>query len=300
MATLTTNHSLKKPVDADNADLKVYVGENMDLIDSALATKVTKDGTGKVASADLPTAGSLVKGAVQVGNGLGMSGNYILVKVDKGLEIDPTTYGVKVKVGTGLGFDATTGALITTGEGGGTYTLQPATDSTLGGIKVGTGLSITTDGVLSADGGGGGSSAVTSMFSATSATSQAISAGGVIKLIFGTEQQDLAGEYDPTTGRFTASTAGTYVFSGCMRVGNTTSAQFFLAFYKNGVADSRVQQFQNGSGSTPAQAHGNSIMKLNAGDYIEVYGYCSVATSTVGREALSFDTTFFRGVKIGD
>ena len=36
--------------------------------------------------------------------------------------------------------------------GGGSYTLPPATASTLGGIKVGSGLSVTNDGTLSADG----------------------------------------------------------------------------------------------------------------------------------------------------
>ncbi|MBQ3479077.1 MAG: hypothetical protein IJH25_13010 [Clostridia bacterium] len=37
------------------------------------------------------------------------------------------------------------------GGGGGSYTLPPATASTLGGVKVGTGLSVTAEGVLSAD-----------------------------------------------------------------------------------------------------------------------------------------------------
>jgi len=42
--------------------------------------------------------------------------------------------------------------------GGGSYTLPPATAGTLGGIKVGSGLSVLSDGTLSADGGGGGGS----------------------------------------------------------------------------------------------------------------------------------------------
>ena len=50
--------------------------------------------------------------------------------------------GATVEGGEGL-FDG--------GEGGG-YTLPAATASTLGGIKVGSGLSITEEGVLSADG----------------------------------------------------------------------------------------------------------------------------------------------------
>ena len=44
----------------------------------------------------------------------------------------------------------------TGGGGGGTYTLPVASANTLGGVKVGSGLSITSSGVLSASGGGGG------------------------------------------------------------------------------------------------------------------------------------------------
>lgn len=45
-----------------------------------------------------------------------------------------------IKVGTGLSIDSTTGVLSSTG--GGTYTLPTASSSTLGGVKVGDGLSI--------------------------------------------------------------------------------------------------------------------------------------------------------------
>ena len=46
------------------------------------------------------------------------------------------------------------------GGGGGQYILPPATEQTLGGIKVGDGLSITNDGTLSTSGSGGGSDVV--------------------------------------------------------------------------------------------------------------------------------------------
>ena len=48
----------------------------------------------------------------------------------------------------GIGLD-------TGGGGGGLYVLPPATANTLGGVKVGQGLSITSDGTLSIDGGCG-------------------------------------------------------------------------------------------------------------------------------------------------
>jgi hypothetical protein len=72
----TTNYSLKKPVDADNADLKVFVGDNMDILDTELAKKVDKDAvTGKVKETDLPVADADSLGAVKVGAGLTVAGD---------------------------------------------------------------------------------------------------------------------------------------------------------------------------------------------------------------------------------
>lgn len=59
------------------------------------------------------------------------------------------------------------------------YTLPAATASTLGGIKVGDGLSITSDGTLSAAGGGGGSSWTSLTFDQIFADSVVVSTDGV-------------------------------------------------------------------------------------------------------------------------
>jgi hypothetical protein len=67
-----------------------------------------------------------------------------------------------VKVGTGL--EITSGVLSATG--GGSYTLPTASASVLGGIKVGSGLAIAS-GVLSATGGGGGSANIVEAASAS-------------------------------------------------------------------------------------------------------------------------------------
>ena len=42
------------------------------------------------------------------------------------------------------------------GGGGSSYTLPPATASTLGGVKIGSGIEVTNDGTISASGGSGG------------------------------------------------------------------------------------------------------------------------------------------------
>lgn len=217
----TTSKGFKKPDNADNADLKIFVGDNMDLLETELDKKV----------------------------------------------------------------DAT----------------KKASATELGLIKIGTGLSIDANGVVTASGGGGGigDKDTTSGFKASSNSTQAISAGAVIKLIFGLEDFDNKGEYDSATGRFTAQEAGIYLFTGNVRFTTTTGTDIFLSFYKNGVNDTRVQQFTNGGSTAKAvQAHGNVLMKLNAGDYVEVYTYSSIACSTQGYDATGYHTTFFSGVRL--
>ena len=71
--------------------------------------------------------------------------------------LPPATAGTLggIKVGTGLSV-LSDGTLSATGGGGGdSYTLPPATNSVLGGIKVGGGLSVTGEGLLSANAGDG-------------------------------------------------------------------------------------------------------------------------------------------------
>lgn len=46
------------------------------------------------------------------------------------------------------------------GGGGGSYTLPTATSSRLGGVKIGSGISVAEDGTISASGGGGGTYAI--------------------------------------------------------------------------------------------------------------------------------------------
>lgn len=153
------------------------------------------------------------------------------------------------------------------------------------------------------DGNGSYNNTSNSCFAVTAAVDQSETAGAITKLVFGTKQWDNLSEWDATNNRFTCKAAGIYYFSACMRLNNTTATQVFLAFYKNGAADTRVQNFMNGAGSgtttAPVHAHGSCILKLAAGDYVEVYGYSSVAATIQSRTSITgYDVTFFRGVKI--
>ena len=62
-----------------------------------------------------------------------------------------TVIGGEIEILAGAKIKADEGAEVE-GFGGGGYTLPPATSDTLGGIKVGSGLSVEEDGTLSADG----------------------------------------------------------------------------------------------------------------------------------------------------
>lgn len=64
-----------------------------------------------------------------------------------------------IKVGNGLTVQED-GTLSATGGGGSGYVLPPATTGSLGGVIVGSGLSVDSNGVLSASGGSGGESTV--------------------------------------------------------------------------------------------------------------------------------------------
>lgn len=212
MSTTTSNYGLKKPVDADNADLKIFVGQNMDTIDAELLKKLNKDATtGKVSKSDLPT-------------------------------LDPVF-----------------------------FTNTNPTNS--------------------------------SFFAHAQAGGQAMTAGGILKIQFPNTDWDTLGEYDPTTNyRFKVKTAGIYFVTCCMRLSGAVTNTSFIAIYKNGVEFLRMQNFVNGgTASSVVQAHGNSIVKLNVDDYLEIYGYSSVATTIQGTSAMSSGAhpTFFGAIKIG-
>lgn len=74
----TTKYGLKIPQDNDSADLRIYVGDNMNILDGH--THAWADITGKPTTFTPPLASTTVVGGGLVGNGLGMSGSYLYVK----------------------------------------------------------------------------------------------------------------------------------------------------------------------------------------------------------------------------
>lgn len=72
----TTKYSLKKPQDGDSADLKVFVGENMDAIETALDGKIDKSKIGTGLTLDADGTLSATGGGGSVSTTDGAFGNY--------------------------------------------------------------------------------------------------------------------------------------------------------------------------------------------------------------------------------
>ena len=136
---------------------KIYFGGTNDVY-------IEYDSNGFHFSESVYSDGQVAAGGAGSGSGGGGGGSYTLP-----IASADTLGGIKV--GAGLSIDSTTGVLSATGGGGGgtsysagagiditsgTISVTKASASALGGIKVGTGLSIDSSGVLSATGGGGG------------------------------------------------------------------------------------------------------------------------------------------------
>lgn len=121
-------------------------------------------------------------------------------------------------------------------------------------------------------------SGIRSSARAYQSTSQSITLGQFIKVLFQTEVYDTNNEF--ASSRFTAAKSGTYLITGSLRwasTGNTAYTQ--LRVYKNGVP-SDVLGYTPVLSGTDGIARGSLQIKLNAGDYVELYGYSSQTLPT--------------------
>ena len=121
---------------------------------------------------ELPTATSTVKGGIRIGNGLTSN----IQGVTSLLPATPFIIGGVRPDNSTITVDENGTLTVIGGGSGGGYVLPTATTTRLGGIIVGSGLTINASGVLSATGGSGGSfnpngaNTVTNAFSLTSPT----------------------------------------------------------------------------------------------------------------------------------
>lgn len=113
-----------------------------------------------------------------------------------------------------------------------------------------------------------------------SGAGQALSANTWTKLQIGTKEFDTNSYYDNTTNyRFQPLISGYYQVSGGFGMA-TTQCVVVVAVYKNG---SSFKTLQNTGSSNVGAAYGSALVYLNGStDYIELYGYLTVAQNTNG------------------
>ncbi len=94
------------------------------------------------------------------------------------------------------------------------------------------------------------------------------------EIVFDTENYDSLGQYDATTGRFTAQIAGYYQFDAGIRWTNGATAPSVVQVYLriNGGATLFMRsEFTELSNAVPYQAKPSGIIRMAAGDYVSVW-----------------------------
>ena len=132
-----------------------------------------------------------------------------------------------------------------------------------------------------------------SNFSVYQSSAQTITAGAWNALNFQTATFDDLGEFTlGTAGKFTAVNAGTYVFTGAVLGSSTTAGTRALAIYVNGVLKVYLAS-SNSNGNLPLGTTSGPI-KLNAGDYVQLYYNPAVADTLIASSIY----TFFGGYRV--
>jgi hypothetical protein len=122
-------------------------------------------------------------------------------------------------------------------------------------------------------------------FSAYIAATQTLTDGVYTKVNFNTERFDTNSNFDSTTNyRYTAPVNGFYQISTTLSINGTagTLAASIAMIYKNGVAILNDTSYpNNGLGQSANQNHTLSqLIQLSASDYLEIFAYADVTSST--------------------
>lgn len=140
-------------------------------------------------------------------------------------------------------------------------------------------------------------------FVARMSTTQAISDATWTKIQFDAEDEDIGDCYDPTTNyRFTvpANQGGLYQinFWAYIACGTTNCRNVAIRILLNGSTELKrgYLNFYANDGTGGTVGH-SSVLKLNAGDYLEVYGYAN-STDNVTQNVSSGSYSSFSGFKL--
>ena len=111
---------------------------------------------------------------------------------------------------------------------------------------------------------------------ASQTVSQSTGTATFFKVTLTSVQFDAYGEFN--NSRFTCSNAGYYQIDGSVSY-NTASGTCvqYCDIYKNGSSYNQIYSYVYSGSSTPTVS---DILYLNVGDYVELYGYSGIATTT--------------------
>lgn len=131
--------------------------------------------------------------------------------------------------------------------------------------------------------------AAISAFRAYQSASQTMSVATWTKVAYQTEQFDHLGEYNTSLYRFTASKNGIYVVSAKLGFasGVTSGEYLALTVRVNGSEYTRLEEKHTGA-SASITVGGTAVLKLNAGDYVEIWAYTNRAHSSTASIANSY------------
>lgn len=138
-------------------------------------------------------------------------------------------------------------------------------------------------------------------FSAYANASQTATSNVLTKVVLQVEEFDTNNNFDSTTNyRFTPTVAGYYQLNAQLfLVGTVTTTQIVLTIYKNGSPLVRLVD-ANPASSLSANSNttvcGSALVYLNGTtDYVELYGYYYLGTSTFSQSSSTPNTSRFSG-----
>jgi len=118
------------------------------------------------------------------------------------------------------------------------------------------------------------SAAVISGAGAYQNAAQSVAGMVFTKINLQAKQFDACLEFDATTSRFTAKQTGLYQVNAGMCVASPqVGSGYFSAIFKNGVQVVRGANVTGFAASVKGQAVACGVLSLQAGDYVEMYGY---------------------------
>lgn len=113
-------------------------------------------------------------------------------------------------------------------------------------------------------------------FSASPATTQAVTSGSYTKLNFGTENFDTAGNF--ASSRFTPTVAGYYQINFSSEGAYSAASRSVAAIYKNGSYEKPLG-YTSVSAAMDNGPSGSILISMNGStDYLEIYAFVSSGT----------------------